>query len=80
MGRQSKRHELTVENDEEETLVKVDDAEVVGDPRRFLVTKQDIEKVGYSDGCRVAMLCARASRRRALIVGAIFVLELLELL
>ena len=50
-GRQSKRHELTVENDEEETLAMVDDTEVVGDPRRFRITKQDIEKVGYSDGC-----------------------------
>ena len=29
MGRQSKRHELTVENDEEETLIKVDDTEAI---------------------------------------------------
>ena len=40
MGRQSK-----------ETLIKLDDTEVVGDPRRLRITKQDIEKVGYSDGC-----------------------------
>ena len=51
MGRQSKRHELTVENDDAEKLVKVDDAEIVGDPRRFRITKGDIEQVGYSDGC-----------------------------
>ena len=30
MGRQSKRHELTVENDGEETLIKVDDTEADG--------------------------------------------------
>ena len=51
VGQQSKRHELAVESDEEETLVKVDHTEVVGHPRRFRITKQDIEKVGYSDGC-----------------------------
>ncbi len=33
LGRQSKRHELTVENDEEEPLTKVDDAEEIRDPK-----------------------------------------------
>ena len=51
MGRQSKRHELTVEDDEAEKLIKVNDSEVVSDPRRFRITREDIEKVGYSDGC-----------------------------
>ena len=37
-GKQSKRHELTVENDEEENIVKVDESEMPGDPRRFRIT------------------------------------------
>ena len=45
-GRQSKRHELTVENDEAEKLIKVDDYDLPGHPRRFRITKEDIEKVG----------------------------------
>ena len=67
MGRQSTRHELTVENDEEDTLVKVDDTEVVGDPRRFQITKHDIEKVGYSDGCMGcnAMRAGKPSQRHS---------------
>ena len=51
LGRQSTRHELTVENDEEEPLTKVDDKEASADPRRFRILKQDIDRVGYSDGC-----------------------------
>ena len=51
MGRQNKRRELTVENDDAEKLIKVDDTEVAGNPRRFRITREDIEKVGFSDGC-----------------------------
>ena len=54
-GRQSKRHELTVENDEEEKIVKVDESELPGDPRRFRITKEDIERVGFSDALLAAM-------------------------
>ena len=50
-GRQSKRHELTVENDEEEKIVKVDESELPGDPRGLRITKEDIERLGFSDGC-----------------------------
>ena len=50
-GRHSKRHELTVENDEEEKLIKVDESELPEDPRRFRVTKEDIEDISFSDGC-----------------------------
>ena len=49
--RQSKRHELTVENDEGESLIKVDESELPGDPRRFRITKEDLERIGFSDGC-----------------------------
>ena len=38
-GRQSKRHEFTVGNDEEEKCVKVDELELPGDPRRLRITK-----------------------------------------
>ena len=48
--RQSKRHELTGENDEEEKIEKVDESELLGDPRRFRITKEDIERIGLSDG------------------------------
>ena len=51
IGKQSKRHELTLENNEEKKIVKVDDSEMPGDPKRFLITKEDIEQVGFSDGC-----------------------------
>ena len=37
-GRQSKRHELTVENGDEENVMKVDESELPGDPRRFRIT------------------------------------------
>ena len=50
-GEQGKRHELTVENDEEEKIVKVDESEMPRDPRRFRITKEDIERVGFSVGC-----------------------------
>ena len=49
-GRQSKRHELTVENDEEGQVIKVDESDLPGDPRRFRITKEDIERIGFSDG------------------------------
>ena len=48
MGRQSSRHELTVENDEDEPLTKIDDAEEIREPHRFRILKQDIDRVGYS--------------------------------
>ena len=50
-GKQSKRHEPTAEKDEEEKIVKVDESEMPGDPRRSCITKEDIERVGVSDGC-----------------------------
>ena len=50
-GKQSKRHELTVENEEEEKIVKVDESEMPGDPRRFRITKEDIERAVFSDSC-----------------------------
>ena len=49
--KQSKRHELTVEDDRDENLVKVDESEIPGDPRRFRIAKEDIETIGYSDKC-----------------------------
>ena len=49
IGRQSKRHELTVEDDEVEKVIKVDDFELPSDPRRFGITKEDIERVGHPD-------------------------------
>ena len=51
IGRQSKRHELTVEDDEAKKVIKVDESEVPNDPSRFWIIKEDIERVGYSDGC-----------------------------
>ena len=44
IGRQSKRHELTVEDGEIVNVIKP------GDPRRLRITKEDIERVRYSDG------------------------------
>ena len=67
MGRQSKRHELTVENDDAEKLIEVDDSEVVGDPRRLRIIKEDIMKVGYLDGCRGcnAMRASKPAQRHS---------------
>ena len=49
IGRQSKHHEFTVEDDNGEKVIKVDDSELPGGPRRFRITKEDIERVGHSD-------------------------------
>ena len=46
-GQQSKRHELTVEDAEAEKAIKVDESEMPSDTRRFRITKEDIERVGY---------------------------------
>ena len=46
-GRQSKRHKLTVENDEGEKLIQVDGSEL----RRLRITKEDLEKIVFSDSC-----------------------------
>ena len=40
-----------MENDEEEKIVKDDESEMPGDPRRLRITKEDIEQVDLSDGC-----------------------------
>ena len=40
-----------MENDEEEKIVNVDESELLGNPRRFRITKDDIERIGFSDGC-----------------------------
>ena len=61
IGRQSKRHELTVEDDKAEKVIKVDEPEVPSDPRRFRIAKEDIERVGYSDGC-IGCNAIRASK------------------
>ena len=50
-GKLSKRHELTVEGDEENKVIKVDESELPVDPKRFRITKDDIERIGYSEGC-----------------------------
>ena len=50
LGKQSKRHELTVEDDRDEKIVKVDESEIPGDPRTFRIT-EDIERIVYSDAC-----------------------------
>ena len=31
--------------------MKFDESEMPGDPRRLRITKEDIERVGFSDGC-----------------------------
>ena len=31
--------------------MKIDESELPGDPRRFRITKEDIERVGFSDAC-----------------------------
>ena len=51
VGSSSRRHEITLEGDAEEKVIKVDESELPGDPRRFRTTKDDIERIGYSDGC-----------------------------
>ena len=61
IGRLSKRLEPTVEDDDVEKVLQVDESEVPGDPRRFRITKEDIERVGYSDGC-VGCNVMRASK------------------
>ena len=40
-----------MENDEEEKVINVDESELPGDPRRFRITKEDLERIGFSDGC-----------------------------
>ena len=50
VGKLSKRHEPAVEGDEEDKVIKVDESVLPGDPRRFSITKGDIERIGYSDG------------------------------
>ena len=47
-----------MENDEEEKIVKVDESEMPGDPRRFRITKEDIERVVFR------WLCWLQFRRR----------------
>ena len=49
------------------TLIKVDDTEAIGDPRRCRITKQDIDNVGYSDGCVGcnAMRAGKAAQRHS---------------
>ena len=32
-------------------MVKVDESELPGDPRRFRITNEGIERIGFSDGC-----------------------------
>ena len=51
MGRKSDRHELVIEDEKEVEVVKPDEADGPADPRRFRITKEDIEVIGYSDGC-----------------------------
>ena len=51
VGKLSKRHEFTVEGIEEDKVIKVDESELPGYPRRFRMSKDDIERIGYSDGC-----------------------------
>ncbi len=67
MGRQSSRHELNVENDEDEPLTKINDAEEIREPHRFRILKQDIDRVGYSDGCVGcnAMRSGKAAQRHS---------------
>ena len=31
-------------------IVKVEESELPGDPRRFRITQEDIERIGFSDG------------------------------
>ena len=50
VGKMSKRHELMVEGDEDDKVIKADESELFGDPRRFRITKEDIERIDYSDG------------------------------
>ena len=61
IGRQSKRHELTVEDANMEKVIKADASTVPGAPRRLRISKEDIERVGYSDGC-VGCNAMRASK------------------
>ena len=42
-------------------MIKADDSERAGDPRRFRFTKEGIEKVGYSDG-RMGCIAMRAAK------------------
>ena len=51
IGKQSKHHELMVDDDEAEKLIKINDSDLPGDPRRVRITKENIDKVGCSDGC-----------------------------
>ena len=50
-GTEVVRHELTVQDDTEIEVVKEDRAEGGREMRRMRITRQDIEDIGYSDGC-----------------------------
>ena len=44
-----------MENDEAEKLIKVDESELPGDPRRPRVTKEDIEKIVFQSAVSTAV-------------------------
>ena len=52
-GKHIVRHVLTVQDDTEIELVKDDRAEGEKEMRRIRINKQDIEDIGYADGCRM---------------------------
>ena len=67
LGRQSKRHEVTVEDDKLEKVIKADESKMPSDPRSFRITSEDIERVGYPDGCMgcSAMRASKPAQRHS---------------
>ena len=51
VGRKSDKQELVIDDDKDVEVVKQDDADAPAVPRRLRIAKEDIEVVGYSDGC-----------------------------
>ena len=47
VGRNSDRHELVIDDDREVEVVKPDGSDAPVDPRRFRITRDDVEVIGY---------------------------------
>ena len=50
-GNPNPRHNLVVGDNKDVDVVRPDQSEMPTGARRFRITKHDIEKIGYPDGC-----------------------------
>ena len=64
IGRQSVHHEVTVEDDEVEKVIKVNDSELPSVPRRLRITKESLRGSGTQTVALAATLCVHSNRPR----------------